>query len=58
MMNRDAIIMKINLDGEILCDYSIGGTKNDEMNSIIETNDGDYVLAGYTKSYGKSDYDM
>jgi hypothetical protein len=56
--NRNAIIMKMNLDGKILWDYSIGGLNYDEMNSIIQTSDGDFVLAGYTDPDGQEIFEM
>ncbi|MHA1967122.1 MAG: hypothetical protein ACW964_04885 [Candidatus Hodarchaeales archaeon] len=56
--NRDAIILKMDIAGKILWNYRIGGKKNDGMNSIIQTTDGNFVLAGYTESYGKGEQDI
>lgn len=35
-----------------------GGTQDDMAKSIIQTSDGDFVLAGQTKSYGAGGFDM
>lgn len=56
--NKNAMIMKMNLEGKVLWDYSIGGPNNEEMNSIIQASDGDFVLAGYTDPYGKGMHEM
>lgn len=46
----DAWIGKINLSGELLWQKSIGGSQLDQANYIIETNDGGYLVSGYTVS--------
>jgi len=43
--------------GEITWDKIFGGSKNDEANSIIQTSDGGYVVAGKTASKGADDDD-
>jgi hypothetical protein len=35
-----------------------GGTGDDGANSIVETSDGGYIMAGYTESFGGGGYDM
>jgi hypothetical protein len=37
---------------------TIGGSSDDEAYSIIQSSDGGYVVAGYTGSFGASDYDF
>ena len=35
-----------------------GGTGNEEVHSVIQTSDGGYALAGWTSSFGASEYDF
>jgi uncharacterized protein YegL len=59
----DAWLLKLNSIGEIEWQKSYGGSSNDEATSIINTNDGGYIFAGYSSSndlgigarYGLSD---
>ncbi len=37
---------------------AIGGPNDDYGESIIQTTDGGYAIAGYTNSFGQGDYDM
>ena len=48
--NYDYWIVKINGLGNILWQNTIGGSGNDIMKSIVQANDGGYVLAGYSVS--------
>jgi hypothetical protein len=43
---QDAWIVKLNNNGTIQWQKSLGGTANDFVNSIQHTNDGGYVIAG------------
>ncbi|MFH1052173.1 MAG: choice-of-anchor D domain-containing protein [bacterium] len=47
---KDFWILKLDQMGEIIWKKCLGGTNNDVANSIIETIDGDYAIAGYTQS--------
>jgi len=40
------------------CEKTIGGTNDDEGYSIIQTIDGGYAMAGYTKSFGAGNFDV
>jgi len=48
----DAWIVKLDEDGEVVWDKAFGGIEAEVANSIIQTGDGGYVLAGYTESKG------
>jgi len=54
----DAWIIKTNSDGEEEWNRIIGGGSNDYLYSIHQTNDGGYILAGRTASFGDGSYDM
>jgi tetratricopeptide (TPR) repeat protein len=48
----DGWVVKLDSEGRLIWDKTFGGTKNDKLLSIIQTSDGNYVLAGYTESKG------
>jgi hypothetical protein len=50
----DGFILKLDLNGNQVWTKFYGGQKEDEFRRVIQTNDGGYVLAGTTKSYGDS----
>lgn len=47
----DGWVMKMNSVGAIEWEHSYGGSGNDGINSIQQTNDGGYILAGYSNSF-------
>ncbi|MBL7933126.1 MAG: hypothetical protein JNL60_14565, partial [Bacteroidia bacterium] len=47
---KDGFILKYDLQGNFLSHKFIGGAEDDELNSIIKTNDGFLATIGYTKS--------
>ena len=61
---RDSWIVKTMSNGEIEWQMSLGGTKTDEANSIIETKDGNFIISGSSESndgdishsFGRFDY--
>lgn len=53
----DGLIMKTDLNGNILWSRTIGGQFTDEIVRIIACNDGGYVAVGNTNSYGQGDKD-
>ncbi len=54
----DAYVVKLDSLGNKSWAATIGGTKDDFCNSIIQSRNGDYVMAGYTGSYGAGSYDV
>jgi hypothetical protein len=53
----DFWIAKLNASGTIEWQKAYGGPQDDLVNSIIQTNDGGYLLAGKTKSFGAGGFD-
>lgn len=54
----DFLLIKTNSDGDTLWTRTYGGVGNEEAYSLAQTNDGGYVLAGYTDSYGAGGKDF
>ncbi len=48
--NMDAWIIKINNSGNILWQKCLGGSNDDGANSIYQTSDGGFIVAGYSYS--------
>lgn len=53
----DAYVAKYIADGTLSWNKTWGGAGDDSVNSIIQTSDGGYVIAGFTSSYGAGDDD-
>ncbi|WP_018248683.1 PKD domain-containing protein [Orenia marismortui] len=54
----DGYIVKIDSQGNQIFSHSYGNKKSDDgFRSVIATEDGGYLLVGYTNSAGKGDYD-
>ncbi|PIN87871.1 hypothetical protein COV12_01580 [Candidatus Woesearchaeota archaeon CG10_big_fil_rev_8_21_14_0_10_32_24] len=51
-------IFKLNSKGDLQWEKIYGGSKNGKANSILQTAEGKYVLAGYTNSKGMEEYDV
>ncbi|MCF8296763.1 MAG: hypothetical protein K9J13_04390 [Saprospiraceae bacterium] len=54
----DVWVLKLDAAGENDWDINYGGSKDDEGFSIINTKDGGFAFAGYTKSEGKGGSDF
>lgn len=54
----DLYIFKLDVNGKLLWSKTIGGTDHDVARDIILTEDGGFVLAGYTYSYGEGSSDL
>jgi hypothetical protein len=47
---KDFWVVKLSAEGEIQWQKCLGGSKDDEAESIQQTNDGGFIVAGYTAS--------
>ena len=56
--NDDMWLVKVNSDGTTQWDQTFGGSSSDHAESVIQTSDGGYVVAGYTESKGAGNRDM
>ncbi len=54
----DVYILKLNSKGEVEWQKTFGGEDDDEANSIQQTTDGGYIVAGWTESFGSGGYDV
>ncbi|MBX7140760.1 MAG: hypothetical protein K1X63_06725 [Chitinophagales bacterium] len=48
----DLLLIKTDANGDTLWTHTIGGSSLDQGNSVIQTSDGGYIIAGATMSYG------
>jgi uncharacterized delta-60 repeat protein len=56
--NYDMYIIKLSSSGTLQWTRTLGGTGDDKAQSIIQTTDAGFVVAGYTNSFGAGNYDM
>ncbi len=56
--SMDLYLVKTDSNGAFSWAKSYGGTGDDEGYAIRQTNDGGYILCGYTKSFGAGGYDV
>lgn len=55
---QDMFIMKMDSTDKVEWAKAIGGSKNEDCTSIVETNDGSFILAGSTTSFGTGTLDI
>jgi hypothetical protein len=49
---KDIWLLRLDSKGNLLWDRNYGGSKDDEATSLVQTDDGGFVVAGCTLSYG------
>jgi hypothetical protein len=54
----DMYVVKLDSSGNVQWTRTIGGSSNEVANSIIQSRDGGYVVAGYTASFGAGSFDI
>ena len=54
----DFWLVKTDANGNMEWSQTYGGVEPDEANSLIQTSDGGYAIAGYTMSFGAGDSDF
>jgi hypothetical protein len=56
--DRDFWVIKLDKDGNKVWDRTFGGTSEEWANSIIQNKNGNYMVAGWTKSMGAGKTDV
>lgn len=56
--NRDIFLCKLNSNGDTLLTQRIGGLLDDSGSDLIKTTDGNYIISGFTSSFGNGGYDV
>jgi hypothetical protein len=54
----DVYVVKLNANGNLQWTKTIGGPKDDYGNSLIQTSDGGYAIAGHIESFGAGEWDV
>jgi hypothetical protein len=54
----DVYVVKLDANGNLQWTKTIGGPASEEGNSLIQTSDGGYAIAGYTSSFGAGEADV
>lgn len=49
--DQDYWLLKLNQNGDKIWDKTYGGSQNDQATGLSKTNDGGYVISGYTSSF-------
>jgi len=56
--NWDVYVIKLDANGNKVWEKIYGGSNDDWANSIQQTKDGGYIVAGYTESFGAGNFDF
>ncbi len=51
----DGWIIKISNSGTLIWQKTLGGSRDEKLNSVLETNDGGYIILGTTDTYNNGD---
>jgi hypothetical protein len=54
----DVYLLKTDSNGNELWSKTFGGSGNDEGYSVQQTNDGGFIISGFTNTYGGGNYDV
>ncbi len=57
-LSTDIMLVKTNIEGELLWEMSIGGSQDDWGNDVISTTDGGCIVIGTTESFGSGRKDV
>lgn len=49
--DQDYWLLKLNQNGDKIWDKTYGGSQNDQATGLSKTNDGGYIISGYTSSF-------
>ena len=55
---EDVYLIKTDGEGNLVWQKSFGGRRDDGGNSVLQTPDGGYIIAGYTRSLGAGETDI
>ncbi|NIA10540.1 MAG: hypothetical protein GWP10_12620, partial [Nitrospiraceae bacterium] len=56
--DRDLLIIKLGANGNVTWARTFGGMRDESVSSVQQTQDGGYIVAGYTWSFGAGHYDF